>query len=1014
MIGQTISHYKITEKLGEGGMGVVYKAEDIRLERTVALKFLGSSALQDDESKARFIHEAKAAAALNHPNICTIYEIDQADGQPFIAMECIEGTSVKQKVESRPLPLDEAFDIAIQAAQGIHAAHRQEIVHRDIKSANIMVSSEGLTKVMDFGLAQLAGRTKLTKTGSSLGTPAYMSPEQALGEKVDHRSDIWSFGVVLYEMVTGQLPFKGEVEAAVAYGIVNEEPELPTGLRSGVPIELDRVVSKALAKSREERYQHIDELLVDLRALRREIEAERAKRAPSQERGGQVLETGVQPDQGAAEVVPKDRARTPPAGAEAGARPSEPSLPLRYMRRPSLAIPVLVGIVALVAAGTWIFQRNASVRWAKNEAVPQIARLVDEQQYIAAFDLAQEAEQFIPDEPALAALWPKVSRDISVETKPPGADVYVRDYADTAADWQHLGQSPVEGVRIPLRYSRWRITKDGYEELETADASGPFGLRRVYDLRFELTEQDSIPREMVRVPGGTFEQWAGLLGRLGPVELPTYLIDRFEVTNKQFKEFVDSGGYQKSEYWTHEFVKEGVTLTWQEAMVQFRDATGRPGPSTWSLGTYPEGQDDFPVNGVSWYEAADYAESAETSLPTIYHWRHAASVGRQDHIIPLSNFATDGPAKVGSFEGISPRGVYDMAGNVKEWCWNALGGQRLILGGPWSEPRYMFSQVDAKSPFDRSATNGFRCVRDDDAEAVPDDLKRPVEREFRDYTKEQPVNDETFRIYKSMFAYDRTDLNARIESVDDSSPYWIEEKIIFSAAYGDERIIALLYQPKQTVPPFQTVVYFPGSGALRATSLEDLRGMGQISPIIRSGRAVLYPAYQGMYERSEPSDETLGLRGRRDQVIMWARDLGRSVDYLESREDIRHDQLAYYGHSLGAGRGPVLLSAEGRLEAAVFLNGGMILSPKGTYHLPEVDPFNFVSRVRLPVLMLNGEHDLIFPVNESQKIMFRLLGTPEKDKRHVIYERGHSRQVLSNEEIREILDWLDRYLGPVD
>ena len=510
MVGQTISHYKITEKLGEGGMGVVYKAEDIRLERTVALKFLGSSALEDDESKARFIHEAKAAAALNHPNICTIYEIDQADGQPFIAMECIEGTSVKQKVESRPLPLDEALDIAIQAAQGIHAAHRREIVHRDIKSANIMVSSEGLTKVMDFGLAQLAGRTKLTKTGSSLGTPAYMSPEQALGEKVDHRSDIWSFGVVLYEMVTGQLPFKGEVEAAVAYGIVNEEPEPPTGLRTGVPIELDRVVSKALAKSREERYQHIDELLVDLRALRREVETGRAKRAPSQERGAQVLETGVQPDQGAAEVIPKDQAATPPAGAEPGARPSEPGLLLRYMRRPRLAIPMLVGIGALIAAGTWMFQRNASARWARNEAVPQIARLVDEQQYIAAFNLAQEAEQFIPDEPALAALWPKVSRDISVETDPPGADVYVRDYADTDAEWQHLGQSPVEGVRIPLRYSRWRVTKEGYEELEAADTRGPYGTRR-YDLRFHLQELGNVPPEMLRVSGGTFQQRAGLL-----------------------------------------------------------------------------------------------------------------------------------------------------------------------------------------------------------------------------------------------------------------------------------------------------------------------------------------------------------------------------------------------------------------------------------------------------------------------------------------------------------------------
>ena len=355
-----------------------------------------------------------------------------------------------------------------------------------------------------------------------------------------------------------------------------------------------------------------------------------------------------------------------------------------------------------------------------------------------------------------------------------------------------------------------------------------------------------------------------------------------------------------------------------------------------------------------------------------------------------------------------------MAGNVKEWCWNALEDQRLILGGAWNEPRYMFSQVDAKSPFDRSATNGFRCVRYDDAEAIPEEAKRPVERKFRDYTKEQPVSEETFQIYKNMFAYDLTDLDEKIESEDDSSPYWTKQRVAFSAAYGDERVIALLYRPKQTAPPYQTVVYFPGSGALRETSLEDLRGMGQIAPIIRSGRAVLYPVYQGMYERSDPSDETLGLRARRDQVIMWARDLSRSVDYLESREDIRHDQLAYYGHSLGALWSPVLLSVEGRFQAAVLLNGGLVLSPRDTYHLSEVDPFNFASRLTLPVLMLNGELDLAFPVKQSQQIMFRLLGAPEKDKRHVVYERGHSRQVLSNQEIREILDWLDRYLGPVN
>ena len=271
MIGQTISHYKILSEIGRGGMGIVYKAEDTKLRRIVALKFLPVKDLEGEEAKARFLREAQAAAALNHPNIATIYEIDEAEGKPFIAMEYIDGGSLKEKAEGHPLKLDEALDIAIQAGQGLQTAHDAGITHRDIKSANIMLTRTGQAKIMDFGLAQLGDRSQLTKTGSTLGTPAYMSPEQALGKGVDRRGDIWSFAVVLYEMVSGQLPFKGEVEAAVTYSIVNEEPEPLTGLRTGVPIELDRILAKALAKDADERYQHVEEILVDLRALRQSL-----------------------------------------------------------------------------------------------------------------------------------------------------------------------------------------------------------------------------------------------------------------------------------------------------------------------------------------------------------------------------------------------------------------------------------------------------------------------------------------------------------------------------------------------------------------------------------------------------------------------------------------------------------------------------------------------------------------------------------------------------------------------
>jgi serine/threonine protein kinase/Flp pilus assembly protein TadD len=272
MIGKTISHYKILEKLGEGGMGVVYKAQDTKLDRIVALKFLPQHLTSDSVEKERFIHEAKAASALNHTNITTIHEIDEFEGQMFIVMEYCEGKTLKRIIEKETLSVRKVLDIGIQICEGLVVAHEKGIVHRDIKSDNIMVTPRGQVKIMDFGLAKLKGATKLTKTRSTLGTAAYMSPEQAQGEEVDQRSDIFSFGVVLYELLTGQLPFKGEHHAAIVYSIVNEEPQPVARFNNQVSTKLEDIVFKALAKDKEERYQHIDELLADLRRERKGLE----------------------------------------------------------------------------------------------------------------------------------------------------------------------------------------------------------------------------------------------------------------------------------------------------------------------------------------------------------------------------------------------------------------------------------------------------------------------------------------------------------------------------------------------------------------------------------------------------------------------------------------------------------------------------------------------------------------------------------------------------------------------
>lgn len=275
MVGKTVSHYRVLSEVGAGGMGTVYKAEDLRLHRTVALKFLDKRATGDgtgaENQKSRFMHEARAAAALDHPNICGIFEIDEVDGETFLAMPFLEGRPLNESIAEGPLKLHDAVEIAIQTAQALEEAHSKGVIHRDIKPGNIMLIERdrgGLqVKLLDFGLARLTQVTRLTMEGSRLGTAAYMSPEQTQGEAVDKRSDLWSLGVVLYEMVCGSAPFPAEYEQAMFYAIVHEEPEPLTALRTGVPMELERIVNKCMAKAPEERYQSATDLLVDLRAL---------------------------------------------------------------------------------------------------------------------------------------------------------------------------------------------------------------------------------------------------------------------------------------------------------------------------------------------------------------------------------------------------------------------------------------------------------------------------------------------------------------------------------------------------------------------------------------------------------------------------------------------------------------------------------------------------------------------------------------------------------------------------
>ena len=439
-------------------------------------------------------------------------------------------------------------------------------------------------------------------------------------------------------------------------------------------------------------------------------------------------------------------------------------------------------------------------------------------------------------------------------------------------------------------------------------------------------------------------------------------------------------------------------------MALFRDSTGRPGPATWEAGTYPDGQADHPVGGVSWFEAVAYARFAGKELPTVHHWMRAAGESFFADILLLSNFGGNS-APVGSHRGLSPFGAYDLAGNVKEWCWNPIGEKRYILGGGWNEPSYVFGDPDAKPPWDRAPSHGFRCAKY--ATPAPAEQLAAIDlvTATRDYSAEKPVTDAVFRIYRGFYSYDKTELKPTVDSVDESE-HWRHERVSFDAAYGGERVPAHLFLPRNARPPYQAVVYFPSGEAFALRKSDDL-GMRRMEFLLRSGRAVMQPIYKGTYERHVPESGG-GPSKDRDVLIQMAKDLGRSIDYLETRPDIDRERLAFYGVSAGVYLAPPLLAIEDRFKAAVFQGGGLAFWKP----LPEVDPFNFAPRVRMPVLMLNGRYDFIAPLETSQRPLFRLLGTPAKDKRHVLFECGTALYPI-HDVMKEILDWLDRYLGPV-
>jgi serine/threonine protein kinase/formylglycine-generating enzyme required for sulfatase activity/dienelactone hydrolase len=960
--GATLGRYSIAEELGAGGMGRVYRARDERLERTVAIKVLSSRIGNGVASRQRFLREGLALAKLSHPNIASVYDVGEQDALDYIVMECVPGRSLASHLDDGPLSLREATNYLVQIAEALSEAHEQGIVHRDLKPPNVIITPKGQVKVLDFGIAKLldpgTSELNLTETRALIGTPRYMSPEQAQDLPLDGRSDLWSLGVLYYEALTLCPPFNGRTHYAILGAILQDKPEPLSHHLPEAPELAGKIVARLLQKDPADRYQSASELIDDAHRLLAELDG------------------------------------NPRTAAGSGG-----------LSRRATSLLGTAMVAVLVAVAVWFNLHAAHRTWVRDHALPEITTDLEDRKPLAAALLIAQAQRYLPNDPDLLKL-AQNTKTVSITSSPAGSTVQIQDYRTPSGPWKTLGVTPLTNVAIPKGYFRWKVAKPGLGEMLVAPETSA-------QMNFPLEAFLKAPEGMVPVPATHWQNFVAFLGWLGPVEIPAFYIDRYEVTNRDFQRFVDVGGYNNPTFWPQRLTGAGRDLTFAQAIAEFRDTTGRPGPFTWVGGHYPEGKGDLPVAGVSYFEAAAYAAFAGKSLPAIAQWIDAAPEDATADAISQANISLPASSLVsaGTFNDLGAFGTYDMAGNVREWTANPVDdGLHMLMGGSWRSPAYIASEPEASSPFDRSDTNGIRCVHN--TGPLPAVLTAHVQRVLRDFSRFKPANDEVFAAYKLLYAYPNTPLNASSGGIVRETADWREEKVAYDTGYRGERMSAYLFLPKNIPPPFQTVLFFPSARILYQTSNNnglELGDMQFIDYILQSGRAVLYPIYEGTYERKVDFHLPSGAQSIEITTDRF-KDTARSLDFLDSRPDLDHSKIAYLGVSMGSAEGIIYTTLlQDRLQTAVFLDGGFFLDPPP----PGGDQADFASRMKKPVLMVNGRYDYVFSEEKSQEPFFKMLGTPAADKRHVLFDTPHDVSQQHPQLARTVLDWLDHYLGPV-
>ena len=1048
--GKCFGHYEIIEQIGAGGMGVVYLAKDTRLERKTAIKILPGNVAQDEERMQRFVREAKSASALNHPNIITIYEIGETDNTDFIATEYIEGDTLRKRLKGSPINLKSALEIAIQVASALDAAHRTGIVHRDIKPENVMIRPDGLVKILDFGIAKLseppavAGGLSVndseaataikayTSPGMIIGTAAYMSPEQARGLAVDARTDVWSLGVLLYEMAAGRLPFEGQTTSDVISSILQKEPPALTLFSEEADARLDEIVTKALTKDKEERYQSAKDLFIDLKRLKHhlDVEAEIERTNPTEWRSTQrgarssgisksisppvSLGVEITGNQTANQTIIADKRITIDSKQEKSGS--------------KRIVAIVTAVVLLASIATWFIWYSRNLSWARRQ-VPQIEALSSNGNYFAAYDLATETQKYLPNDPTITRLMPTISDTLTVTSEPSGAQVYLKRFSpDVAGNFpprQLLGTTPIGDLRIARGQYLLYVEKDGFAKTaQTISGTllrggGMTSVPPPLTIEQKLLAADRVPNGMTLATGGDYRLRAWARPTDAKVYLDDFLIDQYEVSNQDYKEFINAGGYLKKQYWTYPFIKDGKTLTWEEGVQEFKDRTGLPGPRNWSSQNFPEGKANYPVTDVSWYEAAAYAAFRGKHLPTIFQWEKAARSGRVvsptnylpwgafypgDTLEWRANFEGDTTIPVDSFEfGMSPFGAYNMAGNVSEWCLNETSEGFISAGGAWGEPVYTFANYGRFPGFYTSNKRGFRCAINLGSTGNDGNLRIEINKEIPVYSRS---NDQDFARWVKAYDYVKSPLDPQLEKQETDA--WTLERITFNGANG-ERAIGYLYLPRNFPRPLQVIHLLPASDVEVGQRSADRAAEAWLATEIKSGRAVFIVVLKGYIERLRPvgfvePDRTTA--EHRDKMVNWITDLRRGLDYLETRNDIDSKKIAFCGPSSGASVGLILAAVDRRYASVFFAATGIRKS--FTQWIAEANIVNFAPHIRGPILILQGRYDENLAWKAEAEPLYKLLREP---KRLILFDGGHAPPL---ELFATTIDrWLDETLGPV-